>query len=317
MTDDRGTMQPHRLEPHHARRSAVGESPVWRVAQQALYWVDIPAQTLMRYEPTHARRTEWPLPERVGCIAFDRNGTVLAALETGLFAVELHEPSEHEAPAEASHARHGTTTIRRLARVAHDAENMRFNDGRCDRQGRFWAGTMVQDATAPQPAGKLYRYDANAGLSPPIVDGLCTQNGLAWSPDGRTMYLSDSHPSSRLVWTFDYDIDDGVPTNRRVFTNLHDYAGRPDGAAIDAEGCYWTCANDAGLLLRFTPAGRLDRKLALPASKPSMCAFGGAGFDTLFVTTICPAAVGEHDGFVFALTSGVRGLPEPEFAGIL
>ncbi|WP_206953636.1 SMP-30/gluconolactonase/LRE family protein [Trinickia acidisoli] len=309
--------KPRRLEPRNARRSAVGESPVWRASQNALYWVDIPAQTLARYEVSNERRTEWLLPERVGCIAFDRNGTVLAALETGLFALTLHEPAPATARSGDMPAHCGTLTTRRLASVTHDAERMRFNDGRCDRQGRFWAGTMVQDAPPPHPAGKLYRYEANTGLSAPIVEGLCTQNGLAWSPDGRTMYLSDSHPSSRVIWTFDYDIDDGVPTNRRVFADLHDYAGRPDGAAIDAEGCYWICANDAGLLLRFAPDGRLDRKLALPASKPSMCAFGGPGFDTLFVTTICPNPVSEHDGYVFAMHPGVRGLPEPEFAGTL
>jgi sugar lactone lactonase YvrE len=321
MTNDRETIAPQRLEPRNARRCAVGESPVWRASEGALYWVDIPAQMLMRYEVSRARRTEWVLPERVGCIAFDRHGTVLAALETGLFALELHEPAGNEALATKAEAEtdghRGTVTAHRLACVRHEAGRMRFNDGRCDRQGRFWAGTMVQDATAPHPAGKLYRYDAQAGLSEPVVDGLCTQNGLAWSPDGRTMYLSDSHTSSRLIWAFDYDIDEGAPANRRVFADLHGYAGRPDGAAIDEDGCYWTCANDAGLLLRFTPDGRLDRKLALPAPKPSMCAFGGPGFDTLFVTTICPNPVGEHDGFVFALNAGVRGLPEPEFAGTL
>lgn len=316
MTNERESMQPQRLEASHARRCAVGESPVWRAAQGALYWVDIPAQMLVRYELSPARRTEWQLPERVGCIAFDGNGTVLAALETGLFALELHEPSGNDTGAAETGAHQGGVTARRLASVRHEARRMRFNDGRCDRQGRFWAGTMVQDATAPHPAGKLYRYDAR-GLSEPIVEGLCTQNGLAWSPDGRTMYLSDSHASSRLIWAFDYDIDDGAPSNRRVFADLHDHAGRPDGAAVDADGCYWTCANDAGLLLRFTPDGRLDRKIALPASKPSMCAFGGPSFDTLFVTTICPNQVGEHDGFVFALNPGVRGLPEPAFAGML
>lgn len=317
MTNDTGPTRPHLLETRNARRCAVGESPVWRASEHALYWVDIPAQTLVRYQLTQARRTEWLLPERVGCIAFDRHGTVLAALQTGLFAVKLHEPAGPDATPNDTGALRGAVTISRLAQVTHEAERMRFNDGRCDRQGRFWAGTMVQDASAPHPAGKLYRYDTQAGLSAPIVEGLCTQNGLAWSPDGRTMYLSDSHPSSRLVWAFDYDIDDGIPTNRRLFANLHDHAGRPDGAAIDADGCYWICANDAGLLLRFTPDGRLDRKLALPASKPSMCAFGGAGFDTLFVTTICPDTLGEHDGYVFALHPGVRGLPEPEFAGTL
>jgi sugar lactone lactonase YvrE len=297
---------------HEARRSSVGECPVWRAQENALYWEDIPAQTLVRYALAIGRRTEWRLPERIGCYTFARDGKVLAALETGLFALTLHEPA-----ADAASVAQGTLDVRRLATVAHEAARMRFNDGRCDRQGRFWAGTMVQDASAPHPAGKLYRYTAGGGLSAPVVDGLCTQNGLAWSPDGRTMYLSDSHASSRLIWAFDYDTDEGLPTNRRVFADLHDYAGRPDGAAVDADGCYWICANDAGLLLRFTPAGKLDRRVAVPVSKPSMCAFGGPALDMLFVTTICPPEAGEGDGLVFVLETGVRGLPEPEFDGAL
>jgi sugar lactone lactonase YvrE len=300
------------LEERDGRRSLVGECPVWRASENALYWEDIPAQTLVRYELATQRRTEWRLRERIGCFAFARDGKVLAALESGLFALTLHEP-----PVGGARVAQGEVEARRVATVLHKAERMRFNDGRCDRQGRFWAGTMVQDAAAPNPAGKLYRYTSEDGLSAPIVEGLCTQNGLAWSPDGRTMYLSDSHASSRLIWAFDYDTDAGVPHNRRVFADLRDYAGRPDGAAVDADGCYWICANDAGLLLRFTPQGRLDRKVAVPVSKPSMCAFGGPGLNRLYVTTICPPDVGEHDGLVFLLETGVRGLPEPEFAGAL
>lgn len=312
MTMETGHTPVRRLEARDARRSSVGECPVWREQENALYWEDIPAQMLVRCELDTQRRTEWHLPERIGCFAFARDGKVLAALETGLFALTLHEP----APGETG-VRQGTIDVRRLEVVAHATGNMRFNDGRCDRQGRFWAGTMVQDAAAPNPAGKLYRYTAQGGLSAPVVEGLCTQNGLAWSPDGRTMYLSDSHASSRVIWAFDYDTDDGVPTNRRVFADLHDYAGRPDGAAVDADGCYWICANDAGLLLRFTPEGRLDRKVAVPVSKPSMCAFGGPHLDLLLVTTICPPQAGDEDGFVFVLETGVRGLPEPVFDGML
>jgi sugar lactone lactonase YvrE len=195
---------------------------------------------------------------------------------------------------------------------------MRFNDGRCDRQGRFWAGTMVQDMSLASTQGALYRFDEKGVLSAPIVEGLITQNGLAWSPDGRTMYLSDSHPQRRLVWAYDFDPDTGTPTAQRVFADLHDYAGRPDGAAVDADGCYWTCANDAARLLRFTPHGKLDREIALPASKPSMCAFGGSDLKTLFVTTIRPATnATEDDGYAFALNAGVQGLPEPDYAGVL
>ena len=147
---------------------------------------------------------------------------------------------------------------------------------------------------------------------------MVTQNGLAWSPDGTTMYLSDSHPTRRLIWAFDFDVDSGTPTNRRVFADLHDHVGRPDGAAVDADGCYWTCANDAGALLRFTPEGKLDRKVAVPAVKPSMCAFGGRDYDTLYVTSIRPASgATDDDGAVFALRVGVSGLPEPEYAGEL
>ncbi|WP_322014816.1 SMP-30/gluconolactonase/LRE family protein [Paraburkholderia sp. J12] len=300
------------LEAQAARRSSVGECPVWRAQENALYWEDIPAQTLVRYALATGRRTEWRLPERIGCYAFAREGKVLAALETGLFALTLHEPAVSDAG-----VAQAPVDVRRLATVAHEAQRMRFNDGRCDRQGRFWAGTMVQDASVPRPAGKLYRYTAGNGLSAPVVEGLYTQNGLAWSPDGRTMYLSDSHASSRLIWAFDYDLDEGLPTQRRVFADLHDYAGRPDGAAVDADGCYWICANDAGLLLRFTPGGKLDRRVTVPVSKPSMCAFGGPALDMLFVTTICPPQVGDGDGLVFVLETGVRGLPEPEFDGTL
>jgi sugar lactone lactonase YvrE len=132
------------------------------------------------------------------------------------------------------------------------------------------------------------------------------------------MYLSDSHPTVQSIWAFDYDTDSGTPSNRRLFVDMNAYPGRPDGAAVDADGCYWICGNDAGLIHRFTPAGKLDRSLAVPVKKPAMCSFGGAGLDTLFVTSIRPG--GDVDlsdqplaGSVFALRPGVRGLPEPAF----
>jgi sugar lactone lactonase YvrE len=203
-----------------------------------------------------------------------------------------------------------------LAPVAHASQNMRFNDGRCDRQGRFWAGTMQMDMGLASTAGALYRFDA-AGLQM-VIDGLITPNGLGFSPDGRTLYLSDSHPSVQSIWAFDYDTESGMPSKRRLFVDMNAFPGRPDGAAVDADGCYWICGNDAGLIHRFTPAGKLDRSLAVPVKKPAMCAFGGAGLDTLFVTSIRPG--GDVDlsdqplaGSVFALRPGVRGLPEPAF----
>jgi sugar lactone lactonase YvrE len=304
--------QVERFEAAGPLPAATGESPVWRAAEQALYWVDIPAKKIVRGSLGTGERTEWLLPEQVACIAFDRAGTVLAGCETGLFAVTL---------ADASQAASGeplTASLRKLAAPEFPHGGMRFNDGRCDRQGRFWAGTMVMDMAAAMPGGALYRFDEQGVLSAPVVDSLITQNGLGWSPDGTTMYLSDSHPLRRLIWAFDYDVETGEPRNRRVFADLHHYSGRPDGAAVDADGCYWICANDAGLLLRFTPQGKLDRQIPVPAIKPAMCAFGGRDLDTLFVTSIRPAnGASEHDGHVFALRPGVSGLPEPEFAGEL
>lgn len=300
-----------RVEAAGQAPAMVGESPVWRVAEQALYWVDIPAQKIVRLAVETGRRAEWRLPERVACIAFDRHGTVLAGCETGLFAVTLSDTATGDGQSFQAEAR-------RLAAPSFSSDDMRFNDGRCDRQGRFWSGTMVQDMSLANPAGALYRFDEHGVLSAPVIDGLITQNGLAWSPDGATMYLSDSHPLRRQIWAFDYDIEAGEPRNRRVFADLHHYVGRPDGAAVDADGCYWICANDAGRLLRFTPQGKLDREIVVPAIKPAMCAFGGRDLDTLFVTSIQPATgATEHDGHLFAVRPGVTGLPEPEYAGVL
>ncbi|MGE3346524.1 MAG: SMP-30/gluconolactonase/LRE family protein [Ramlibacter sp.] len=284
-------------------RNAVGESPVWLEAEQALYWVDIPARALCRWHAATDAVTTWLAPEMLGCIArTGQAGQWLAALETGVFALQ---PTAD-----------GRLTSRRLAGVRHEQPGMRFNDGRCDRQGRFWAGTMVMDMGLASPAGALYRHDAQ-GLVP-VLGGLVTPNGLAFSPDGRTMYLSDSHPSVQKVWAFDYDTATGTPTNRRVLVDMTAHPGRPDGAAVDEDGGYWICANDAGLVHRFTPEGQLDRSLAVPVKKPAMCAFGGAGLDTLFVTSIRPAGVDLSDqplaGGLFALRPGVRGLPEPGFA---
>jgi sugar lactone lactonase YvrE len=212
----------------------------------------------------------------------------------------------------------GTLGFKRLASVHHAVPGMRFNDGRCDRQGRFLAGTMLMNMAASQGEGCVYSYengrDASQSLMP-LLSGFKTPNGMAFSPDGRTMYLSDSHPSVQLVWAFDYDPATGTPSNRRVFVDMNPLPGRPDGAAVDADGCYWVCGNDAGLVHRFTPTGQLDYSLAVPVKKPAMCAFGGAGLDTLFVTSIRPDGIDLSDqplaGGLFALRPGVRGLPEP------
>lgn len=287
-------------------RNATGESPVWVASEQALYWVDIPNRQLLRWKAADASVTRWAGDQMIACIA-RREGTPnrwVAGMEDGVFDVVPQDD--------------GTLQTTRLTGVKHGNPNMRFNDGRCDRQGRFWAGTMVLDMAAGIPAGTLYRYDAsssNEALAPQLND-LIVPNGLGFSPDGRTMYLSDSHPSVQLIWAFDYDVDSGTPSNRRLFVDMNQHPGRPDGAAVDVDGCYWICGNDAGLIHRFTPDGRLDRSLEVPVKKPAMCAFGGAGLDTLFVTSIRPGGDLSDQplaGGVFALQPGVAGLEETRF----
>ena len=279
----------------------VGESPVWHAGEQAWYWTDIPARTVWRLDAASGRAASWATPEMVACMAPCAAGGLVAGMESGIFRLVLQAGGE--------------VVAKRLAAppAAELTAGMRFNDGRCDRQGRFWSGTMFMDMAAARADGRLYRYDEQ-GLSQPLVDGLLTQNGLAWSPDGRTMYLSDSHPQRQLVWAFDYDTDEGVPSNRRLFVDMNQHPGRPDGATVDADGCYWTAANDAGLLLRFTPDGILDRRIALPMAKPSMPCFGGANLDTLLVTSINPGVEDGWAGDTVLLHPGVQGLPETPFA---
>jgi sugar lactone lactonase YvrE len=279
-----------------------GESPVWDAAAGAWYWVDIPQRTVWRMDGASGALRSWTTSEMVACIAPRAGGGLVAGMESGLYTLVLGESS---AAAE---------TL--LCKADGLGPGKRFNDGRCDRQGRFWAGTMFMDMAAANPAGLLYRHDGNA-LSSPLVDGLLTQNGLAFAPDSRTMYLSDSHPNSRLVWAFDFDAETGTPSNRRVFADLNQHVGRPDGAAVDADGCYWTCANDAGCLLRFTPDGKLDRRIDLPMLKPSMCAFGGPELDTLLVTSIVSGKPEDErwGGAVITLRPGVKGIAEAPFKG--
>jgi sugar lactone lactonase YvrE len=189
---------------------------------------------------------------------------------------------------------------------------MRFNDGRCDRQGRFHAGTMVMDMSLARPAGQWFSLFKQTMR--PWQSRLITPNGLAFSPDGRTIYWSDSHPQVQRVWRAPYDTDTGQAQAAQVWIDFTSLPGRPDGAAVDEDGAYWICGNDGAQVHRFTPDGRLDRSVDLPVKKPAMCAFGGPGMDTLFVTSIRPGGDLSDQplaGGVFALRPGVRGLDEP------
>jgi sugar lactone lactonase YvrE len=282
-------------------RNGVGESPVWRADEQALYWVDIPGKQVFRWHEQGGVHT-WRTQEMPACIAAHAQGGWMVGMQTGIF--HLHLKSD------------GSVDLKLLQAVTHPRENMRFNDGRCDRQGRFVAGTMLMNMADSQQEGCVYSYQNSSDLVC-IHQDIYTPNGMAYSPDGCTMYLSDSHPKSQIIWAFDYDVETGKPSNQRVFVDMKPLPGRPDGAAVDEDGCYWICGNDAGLIHRFTPQGKLDQSLAVPVKKPAMCAFGGADMKTLFVTSIRPDNTDLSDqpfaGSLFALRPGVRGIEEPVF----
>ena len=279
-----------------------GESPVWVAEESALYWLDIPVGKIYRWLASSDALSQWQMPEMVGSMAMCTHGGWIVAMETGIYQVQLNP--------------HGACTHTKLADVEHAIQPMRFNDGRCDRQGRFLSGTMFNDTKAGKNVGSLYRFGNDHQLNR-LMDDLIVPNGLAFSPDGRTMYLADTYTSRQTVWAFDYDVDTGTPHKQRVFVDMHQHLGRPDGAAIDADGCYWVCATDAGLVSRFTPEGKLDQSLAVPTAKPAMCAFGGDNLDTLFVTSLRRSGISEEEdpyaGRVFALQPGVKGLAEPMF----
>lgn len=284
-------------------KSECGESPVWCPIEQRLYWVDIDGKVLHRFDPETGGDETWPMPEEIGCIALRRSGGLLAGMRSGYFSVDLD-----------------TGALTRLGDPEPDKPDNRFNDGAVDPAGRFWAGTMRMAGAGPADDGVLYRIDPDHACRA-VLNRLWTPNGLAFCPDGRRMYLSDSNAQVQTIWTFDYDTDDGVARNRRVFATTHDLAGRPDGGAVDADGCYWMAGVGGWQLVRFTPTGEVDRIIDLPVERPSKIAFGGSNLDVMYVTSIRRNITsGTLDrqpraGGLFAVRAGVAGVATPRFAG--
>ena len=274
----------------------VGEGALWDVLEQALFWVDIPSGRLHRFDPATGENRIWEMGEPIGCLALREPGGAVVALRSGFhlfdFATGKKTPvSDPEA----------------------DRPQNRFNDGATDRQGRFWAGTMRTDEPAPE--GAFYRLGPDLSCTR-WQGGIYTTNGLAFSADGRTMYCSDSNPQVRTIWACDYDPATGTPGSRRVFFDTREVAGRPDGGTVDADGCYWMAGVGGSQLVRLTPAGRIDRIVALPVERPTRPAFGGSDLDVLFVTSIGAGSTQPQAGGIFALTGlGVRGVPEVRFGG--
>jgi len=277
----------------------LAESPIWSPAGRTLHWVDIPAGLVHRWRAETGETASWPLGEAIGSIAPCVDGSWLAATKTGIGRLVLDG---------GAYMPFATPEAGRPA--------MRFNEGKVDPRGRFLAGTMNE--TVREPDGTLYRLDPDLSLTPLLGD-VIVPNGLCWSPDGRTMYFADTR--RHAISAFDYDLDDGVPTNRRILVDLASYGGLPDGAAVDDEGCLWGALFGGGRIVRYTPDGRIDRAIALPVSQVTSLAFGGRDGRTLFVTTarhlLDEAALRSQPlaGHIFAVDAGVSGRPDPRFAG--
>jgi len=278
--------------------SVLGEGPLWDAETGCLFALDCMSRKLFRVGPNGQPET-WVLPRTPGSFALRKAGGVLMAYRRGLALIEPGTPKLEDVP---------TPEIDFSVEI--------FNDGKCDRQGRFWTGTM--DREVKEPFGALYRVDPDLKVHR-MADGITLSNGIAWSPDDRTMYHCDSRPG--MIWAWDYDIDAGTISNRRLFVDFAGRKGRPDGCTVDSEGGLWVAEISAGQVVRFDPAGRETASVRMPVSRPTSVMFGGPDLRTLFVTSMQhglskeEAAQEREAGCIFATRVGVAGLPEPRFGG--
>jgi sugar lactone lactonase YvrE len=277
----------------------LGECPLWDGRNNSLFWIDIEGWVVHRRSPAgdaESRR----LGGRPGSIALtDDEDVLLAAVEHQVGWLDWDS---------------GTFTP--WVDVEEAGGPNRLNDGRCDPAGAFWVGSMYEPADAGIATGKLHRVAAS-GARHTFRTGIGISNGLAFSPDGTVMYFADT--TRTIVWAYDYDAAAGECANERVFTDFSDLPGRPDGACVDEDGGYWTACVLGSAVARLTPSGVVDKIIEVPVSKPTMPAFGGAGLETMFVTSI--GGGGSHprpdppgaNGRLLAIEVGARGLPEPRF----
>jgi sugar lactone lactonase YvrE len=278
-------------------RAVLGEGPVWVAAESALYWLDIKGRKIFRIDEAGQLR-EWATPFRVGSLAPRASGGFIAGTEDGIATIDLAE--------------------NRFEIVATPEEHLpdnRFNDGKVDRQGRFWAGSM--DDLEREASGTLYRVDA--GLECAVADqNYKVTNGPAFSPDGRLMYHNDS--ARQVTYLFDID-DDGNATGRRAFLQFQEGDGYPDGMTVDDERCLWIAFWDGWCVRRFSAAGEWLQTIELPVARPTSCAFGGAELDRIYITSAsigldeATLAMQPNAGGLFMVSPGARGLADIPFAG--
>lgn len=280
-----------------AARARLGEGPSWDGEAGVLWWVDIHNHRVHRWDPASGEDTVWETGETTGCVHPAADGRVVVALRRG---VALLDP--------------GTGALERVAELLPERPGLRLNDGKCDARGRLWVGSVSKE----EGGAALFRVDADGGTRE-MESGLTVSNGLGWSPDGATFYLTDS--PARTIFAYDFDVDAGEISRRRVLAELAPAGADsvPDGLAVDAEGCVWSAQWGGGCVVRFAPDGRELLRVRVPVPHPTSCAFGGADGSELYVTS---ASVGMSDdrieeavesGDLFVLRPGVAGPPSHRF----
>ncbi len=277
----------------------LAEGPSWSSTEGVLYWVDIHRPAIFRFNPLLGQTGHWPMPRQIGCAAPAQSGRLVFGDSDGFGFLDL-----------------ATGAITPIADTEKDLPNNRFNDGKVDRRGRFWAGTI--DSSFRNATGSLYRLDPNGSVHR-MASGFVCSNGLGWSPDDRIMYFTDS--IARTIWAYEFDPQAGTLGGRRVFASFPENDGVPDGLTVDAEGFVWSAIWDGWRILRFAPDGTTDRVIRMPVQRPSSCMFGGPDLRTLYVTSACvelswnALKAGPLAGALFALKTDVPGLEEMPFGG--
>ncbi len=282
-----------------------GERPGWHAGRQKLFWVDIREPALHAFDPVTGTDQAWEMPAWIGCYALTDSGA-LVALRTGLHGFDID-----------------TGALTFAAAAPFDPRRFIFNDGRCDRVGRFYAGPMYLplrpgDQDLGSQKAPLWRYEP-PGRWRAVSPDVKTSNGLAWSPDGRTMYHSDT--DQKVIWACDYDEATGAIENRRIFATVEveNQQGGPDGATVDRDGFYWCAVFANSCLLRFDPDGTLERRVEMPVRYPTMPSFGGPDLGTLYVTSATwPMPESERqkhpqEGGLFALDPPAKGFASAIF----
>jgi sugar lactone lactonase YvrE len=282
-------------------QAQIGEGPLWSAREQRLYWVDIVGQQLNIFNPADGSNRVFPMPELITSVSTRQDGGLILTLRS---SIAFFDPASGK--------------LTKIAEPEPDKPGNRFNDAKCDRQGRLWAGTMG-DVDWDSPIGNLYRFGAD-GKAVRMEEGICCSNGLGWSPDSQTMYFTESF--RHRIFAYDFDAATGDIANRRVFLSLEPHESAfPDGMTVDAEGYVWCAQPMFGRLARYDPKGVLERIIELPVSRGTGVMFGGPNLDVLYVTTmrvtLSDAQLAEEPlaGSLLALRPGVKGIAETPFAG--